>query len=153
MWSLRCNGRGYGRISVRCGNVPQVQRLGASAERASSEVATPTGAGTDCCEHLVGQLFIHQFFFGHWPTVSYSRALPPEGLDRDGVNPGTIFDARRVHGAALSCEEHDDCFAANLALPSTVETSNARRAATQVVDPVLLLPGAKSAALVSEPEH
>ena len=75
-----------------------------------------------------------------------------DDLAADGVNQGTIANARRVLGAALAWEVREGRLGVNPATHVRVETSKARRAAMQSVDPVLLPSWAEFATIVSSPE-
>ena len=75
-----------------------------------------------------------------------------DDLASDGVKAGTIANARRVLGAALAWEVREGRLGVNPATHVRVETSKARRAAMQTVDPVLLPSWAEFAMLVQTPE-
>ncbi|MDD2818720.1 MAG: hypothetical protein PHN51_09620 [Candidatus Nanopelagicales bacterium] len=70
----------------------------------------------------------------------------------DGVKAGTIANARRVLGAALAWEVREGRLGVNPATHVRVETSKARRATMQTVDPVLLPSWAEFATIVETPE-
>lgn len=74
-----------------------------------------------------------------------------DDLAADGVGAGTIANARRVLGAALAWEVREGRLGVNPATHVRIETSKARRAAMQTVDPVLLPSWAEFATLVSAP--
>lgn len=78
-----------------------------------------------------------------------------DDLAADGVGSGTVANARRVLGAALAWEVREGRLGVNPATHVRVETSKARRAAMQTVDPVLLPSWAEFAKLVETPvqEH
>ena len=61
-----------------------------------------------------------------------------DDLAADGVGVGTIANARRVLGAALAWEVREGRLGVNPATHVRIESSKARRAAMQTVDPVLL---------------
>lgn len=75
-----------------------------------------------------------------------------DDLAADGVGPGTIANARRVLGAALAWEVREGRLGVNPATHVRIETSKARRAAMQTVDPVLLPSWSEFATLVEAPE-
>lgn len=75
-----------------------------------------------------------------------------DDLSAAGVGAGTIANARRVLAAALSWEVREGRLGVNPATRVRVETSKARRAATQSADPVLLPSWAEFAALVCTPQ-
>lgn len=75
-----------------------------------------------------------------------------DDLAADGVKHGTIANARRVLGAALAWEVREGRLGVNPATHVRVETSKARRAAMQSVDPVLLPSWAEFATIVTTPE-
>jgi integrase len=74
-------------------------------------------------------------------------------LAADGVRAGTIGNARRVLAAALAWEVREGRLGMNPATHVRIETSKARRAAMQSVDPVLLPSWAEFATLVGTPEQ
>ena len=74
-------------------------------------------------------------------------------LAADGVRAGTIANARRVLGAGLAWEVREGRLGMNPATHVRVETSKARRAAMQTVDPVLLPSWAEFETLVETPER
>ncbi len=78
-----------------------------------------------------------------------------DDLAADGVGGGTISNARRVLGAALAWEVREGRLGVNPATHVRIESSKARRAAMQTVDPVLLPSWSEFATLVetSEDEH
>lgn len=76
-----------------------------------------------------------------------------DDLAADGVGPGTISNARRVLAAALAWEVREGRLGVNPSTHVRIETSKARRAAMQTVDPVLLPSWAEFATLVETPEH
>lgn len=76
-----------------------------------------------------------------------------DDLAADGVGAGTIANARRVLGAAFAWEVREGRLGVNPSTHVRVETSKARRAATQTVDPVLLPSWAEFATLVETPEQ
>ena len=75
-----------------------------------------------------------------------------DDLAADGVTPGTIANARRVLGAALAWEVREGRLGMNPALHVRIESSKARRAAMQTVDPVMLPSWSEFATLVTSPE-
>jgi hypothetical protein len=75
-----------------------------------------------------------------------------DDLAADGVGVGTISNARRVLGAALAWEVREGRLGVNVATHVRIESSKARRAAMQTVDPVLLPPSGEFATLVETPE-
>jgi integrase len=75
-----------------------------------------------------------------------------EDLAGNGVNPGSIANARRVLQASLAWEVREGRLASNPADQVRVETSKARRAAMQTADPVLLPSWSEFAALVEAPD-
>jgi integrase len=75
-----------------------------------------------------------------------------DDLAADGVGAGTIANARRVLGAALAWEVREGRLGVNPSTHVRIETSKARRAAMQTVDPVLLPSWAEFATLVETPE-
>lgn len=75
-----------------------------------------------------------------------------DDLAADGVKLGTIANARRVLGAAPAWEVREGRLGVNPATHVRVETSKARRAAMQSVDPVLLPSWAEFATIVESPE-
>lgn len=75
-----------------------------------------------------------------------------DDLAADGVGAGTVSNARRVLGAALAWEVREGRLGVNPSTQVRVETSKARRAAMQCVDPVLLPSWAEFATLVETPE-
>ena len=76
-----------------------------------------------------------------------------DDLAADGVKPGTIANARRVLGAALAWEVREGRLGVNPATHVRIESSKARRAAMQTVDPVLLPSWAEFATLVETPDE
>lgn len=76
-----------------------------------------------------------------------------EDLAADGVGPSTIANARRVLGAALAWETREGRLHSSPMAHVRLETSKARRAATQVADPVLLPSWTEFAALVQAPRR
>lgn len=96
----------------------------------------------------IGQIPVHKL------TGRDIRAWMDD-LAADGVRPGTIANARRVLGAALAWEVREGRLSVNPATHVRIETSKARRAAMQTVDPVLLPSWAEFATLVESPvqEH
>lgn len=75
-----------------------------------------------------------------------------DDLAADGVGGGTISNARRVLGAALAWEVREGRLGVNPATHVRIESSKARRAAMQTVDPVLLPSWSEFATLVETPE-
>ena len=75
-----------------------------------------------------------------------------DALAADGVGMGTISNARRVLGAALAWEVREGRLGVNPATHVRIESSKARRAAMQTVDPVLLPSWSDFATLVDTPE-
>lgn len=75
-----------------------------------------------------------------------------DDLAADGVGGGTISNARRVLGAALAWEVREGRLGVNPATHVRIESSKARRAAMQTVDPVLLPSWSEFATLVEMPE-
>lgn len=75
-----------------------------------------------------------------------------DDLAADGVGAGTIANARRVVGAALAWEVREGRLGVNPAAHVRIESSKARRAAMQTVDPVLLPSWSEFATLVETPE-
>jgi hypothetical protein len=75
-----------------------------------------------------------------------------DDLAADGVGVGTISNARRVLGAALAWEVREGRLGVNVATHVRIESSKARRAAMQTVDPVLLPSWGEFATLVETPE-
>lgn len=75
-----------------------------------------------------------------------------DDLAADGVGVGTIANARRVLGAALAWEVREGRLGVNPATHVRIESSKARRAAMQTVDPVLLPSWSEFATLVTTPE-
>ncbi|MDI1290671.1 MAG: tyrosine-type recombinase/integrase [bacterium] len=75
-----------------------------------------------------------------------------DDLAADGVGVGTISNARRVLGAALAWEVREGRLGVNPATHVRIESSKARRAAMQTVDPVLLPSWGQFARLVDAPE-
>ena len=76
-----------------------------------------------------------------------------DDLAADGVGVGTIANARRVLGAALAWEVREGRLGVNPATRVRIESSKARRAAMQTVDPVLLPSWSEFATLVETPEE
>ena len=76
-----------------------------------------------------------------------------DDLAADGVGGGTISNARRVLGAALAWEVREGRLGVNPATHVRIESSKARRAAMQTVDPVLLPSWTEFATLVETPEN
>lgn len=75
-----------------------------------------------------------------------------DALAADGVGVGTISNARRVIGAALAWEVREGRLGVNPATHVRIESSKARRAAMQTIDPVLLPSWSEFATLVETPE-
>ena len=75
-----------------------------------------------------------------------------DALAADGVGMGTISNARRVLAASLAWEVREGRLGVNPATHVRIESSKARRAAMQTVDPVMLPSWSEFATLVETPE-
>ena len=93
---------------------------------------------------------------GHMPVHKLTGRDIRQWMDdlaADRVGVGTIANARRVLGAALAWEVREGRLGMNPATHVRIESSKARRAAMQTVDPVLLPSWSEFATLVETPEE